>query len=71
MRLLRLSSFFILSIFLLAGTGCQRKGIIPCPKQNGKNVMVKSKGAGSLEAISVPTDKNGRVKKHRKLLGLF
>jgi hypothetical protein len=58
----------MLCLLLLAGAGCQRKGIIPCPKPTSKRTA-KVQGSG-LEAIKVNTDKNGRVKKSRGL-GLF
>jgi len=57
----------LLCLLLLSGTGCQRKGIA-CPKPNGKSAKVKNNGTNELEAIRVPFDKNGRVKKRKKLL---
>jgi hypothetical protein len=62
----RLLYLFIICAGLLLTSSCQRKGI-PCPKP-GKSVKVQGKGAGGLEAIKVPRDKNGRVKKRGKLL---
>ncbi|WP_161889338.1 hypothetical protein [Pontibacter russatus] len=49
---------------LVLGSGCQRKGI-PCPKPTGKRNRVKmeTQGGQGFEAVKVPTDKNGRVKK--------
>lgn len=52
----------------LLGTGCQRKGI-PCPKP-GKTSKVSGKNATGLEAVRVDMDKNGRVKK-KKRMGIF
>lgn len=68
MRILRPYLMMMLCLLLLAGTGCQRKGIIPCPKPTSKRTA-KVQGSG-LEGIKVNTDKNGRVKKSRGL-GLF
>jgi hypothetical protein len=67
MRILRPYLFMLLCLLLLAGSGCQRKGI-PCPKPTSKRTA-KVQGSG-LEGIKVNTDKNGRVKKSR-VLGLF
>ena len=58
---------FLLTAFCLSlalGSGCQRKGI-PCPKPTGKRNRVKmeTQGGQGFEAVKVPTDKNGRVKK--------
>ncbi|WP_276499628.1 hypothetical protein [Pontibacter litorisediminis] len=71
MRFLRPYLFLMLSLLLLAGAGCQRKGI-PCPKPTSKRtVKVQGQGpAQGLEAIKVNKDKNGMVKKKR-VLGLF
>ncbi|MBW7466952.1 hypothetical protein K0O23_07720 [Pontibacter aydingkolensis] len=59
----------LLSLFILLGS-CQHKGILRCPKPPGKSskISVKGKNSQSLEGISVPMDKNGRVQKKR---GLF
>ena len=70
MRLFRPYLFMLLCLFLLAGSGCQRKGI-PCPKPTSKRtVKVQGPNSQGLEAIKVKRDKNGRVKKKR-LLGVF
>ncbi|PRY14777.1 hypothetical protein CLV24_10314 [Pontibacter ummariensis] len=55
----------VLCLMLLGGSGCQRKGIIPCPKPISKRNKIKITGGNSqgLEAIKVPKDKNGRVKR--------
>ncbi|WP_299706921.1 hypothetical protein [uncultured Pontibacter sp.] len=58
----------LLCIALLFGTGCQRKGIISCPKP-GKTSKVSGKNATGLESVKVSMDKNGRVKKKR--MGIF
>ncbi|EJF08982.1 hypothetical protein I0P70_20640 [Pontibacter sp. FD36] len=58
----------LLCMALLFGSGCQRKGIIPCPKP-GKTSKVSGKNASGLEAVRVDMDKNGRVKKKR--MGIF
>ncbi|MCC9135904.1 hypothetical protein ACFSKU_17920 [Pontibacter silvestris] len=64
---------FLLPLFclvlLLGAESCQRKGI-PCPKPTGKRnrVSMKDQAGHGFEAIKVPTDKNGRVKKRKKLL---
>ncbi|MBB6613114.1 hypothetical protein H7F15_18890 [Pontibacter sp. Tf4] len=55
-----------LSLFV----GCGNKGI-PCPSPTGKSMKVQAKGAAGLEAIKVPTDKNGRVQKRKKKFLLF
>ena len=70
MRTPRLLFLPLLCLLLLLGTGCQHRGI-PCPTQHGRKTTVKSQGSAGLEAISVPRDKNGRVKKRKKLLHLF
>ncbi|MDX5437913.1 MAG: hypothetical protein LPK03_12000 [Pontibacter sp.] len=70
MRILRPYLFMLLSLLLLAGSGCQRKGIIPCPKPSSKRVKVSGPNSQGLEAIKVQRDKNGRVKKKR-VFGLF
>jgi hypothetical protein len=57
----------LISITLLAGTACGKKGI-PCPSPNGKSVKVSAKGAGNMEAIKVSTNKNGLVQKRKKFL---
>lgn len=67
MRFLRPFCVLLLCLLLLSSAGCQHKGI-PCPKPSGKTTKVKSNGANELEAIRVPFDKNGRVKKRKKLL---
>ncbi|WP_299761176.1 hypothetical protein [uncultured Pontibacter sp.] len=70
MHFLRPYLFMLLCLFLLAGSGCQRKGI-PCPKPTSKRtVKIQGPNSQGLEAIKVSTDKNGRVKKKR-VLGLF
>lgn len=67
MRVLRPYLFGLLCLILIAGAGCQRKGIIPCPKPTGKRgIKIKGPDAQGLEAIQVPMDKNGRVKKKRR-----
>ncbi|MBX0334926.1 hypothetical protein K3G39_16940 [Pontibacter sp. HSC-14F20] len=58
----------LLCMALLFGTGCQRKGIIPCPKP-GKTAKVSGKNATGLQSVKVSMDKNGRVKKKR--MGIF
>jgi len=63
----RLLYAFLFCFALLVFTGCGNKGI-PCPSPTGKSVKVKAKGAAGLEAISVPTDKNGRVQKRKKFV---
>lgn len=55
----------LLCVALLFGAGCQRKGI-PCPKP-GKTTKLQGKNATGLEAVRVNMDKNGRVKKRRRL----
>ncbi|OKL40614.1 hypothetical protein [Pontibacter flavimaris] len=70
MRILRPYLFMLLCLLLLAGSGCQRKGI-PCPKPSSKRtVKVQGPNAQGLSAIKVQQDKNGMVKKKR-VLGLF
>ncbi|MHA6250104.1 hypothetical protein ACXYMU_19380 [Pontibacter sp. CAU 1760] len=66
MRVFRLFILAAFSLSLVLGTGCQRKGI-PCPKPTGKRNRVKmtTQGGQGLEAIRVPTDKDGRVKKSK------
>ncbi|ARS37231.1 hypothetical protein [Pontibacter actiniarum] len=69
MRILRPYLFMLLCLLLLAG--CQRKGIIPCPKPSSKrSIKIGGPNAQGLEAIKVQQDKNGRVKKKRGF-GLF
>ncbi|WP_108209785.1 hypothetical protein [Pontibacter mucosus] len=71
MRILRPYLMMLLCLVLLASAGCQRKGIIPCPKPTSKRtVKVQGPNSQGLEAIKVNTDKNGKVKKSRGL-GLF
>jgi len=55
---------------LLFFVGCGNKGI-PCPSPTGKSVKVQAKGAAGLEAIQVPTNKNGLVQKRKKRFLLF
>ncbi|MFD3003748.1 hypothetical protein ACFS7Z_25555 [Pontibacter toksunensis] len=64
MRILRSFLLALLCMGLLLGTGCQRKGI-PCPKPTGKKNRVKmtTQAGQGFEAIKVPKDKNGKVKK--------
>ncbi|RIJ37834.1 hypothetical protein D1627_12140 [Pontibacter oryzae] len=67
MRVLRLYLFGLLCLSLLAGASCQRKGVIPCPKPTGKRgIKIQGPNTQGLEAIQVPMDKNGRVKKKRR-----
>jgi hypothetical protein len=65
-RLLMLS---MLSMFILL-SGCQHKGILRCPKPTGKRnkIDVKGPNSQSMQGISVPMGKDGRVKKKR---GIF
>ncbi len=67
MRLLRNFSFLLFCTLLLSVSGCRNKGIA-CPKPNGKTAKVRGKNGSEFEAIRVQTDKNGRVKKRKKLL---
>ncbi|AKD02994.1 hypothetical protein POKO110462_20095 [Pontibacter korlensis] len=71
MRILRSYLLMLLCLVLLAGAGCQRKGI-PCPKPTSKRtVKIQGENAQGLSGgIKVPTDKNGRVRKKRGF-GLF
>lgn len=65
---MQISRFLILPLLcvaLLFGAGCQRKGI-PCPKP-GKTTKLQGKNAAGLEAVRVNMDKNGRVKKKRRI----
>ena len=64
MRTLRPLLLTAFCLTLVLGSGCQRKGI-PCPKPTGKRTRVKmeTQGGQGFEAVKVPTDKNGRVKK--------
>ena len=59
----------MLSVFMLL-SGCQHKGILRCPKPAGKRnrIDVKGQNSQSMQGISVPMDKDGRVKKKR---GIF
>ncbi|MBF9255467.1 hypothetical protein I2I11_19370 [Pontibacter sp. 172403-2] len=66
MRLFRPFCSLLLCL-LLSVAGCQSKSI-PCPKPSGKTSKVKGRGGNELEAIRVPFDKNGRIKKRKKLL---
>lgn len=63
----RLLYSLLVCFALLVFTGCGKKGI-PCPSPTGKSVKVMAKGAAGLEAIKVPTDKNGRVQKRKKFV---
>ena len=63
----RLLYAFPICFALLVFTGCGKKGI-PCPSPTGKSVKVQAKGAAGLEAIKVPTDKNGRVQKRKRFV---
>lgn len=56
----------LLCVALLLGTGCQRKGIIPCPKP-GKTKLFGKKSSGA-PASGVTMDKKGYVKKKK---GIF
>ncbi|WP_239023040.1 hypothetical protein [Pontibacter mangrovi] len=58
----------MLCLILVAGAGCQRKGI-PCPKPTSRRtIKIQGDRAEGLEAIKVNKNKNGMVKKRR---GLF
>ncbi|HEY4652230.1 MAG TPA: hypothetical protein VIG72_12495 [Pontibacter sp.] len=63
----RLLYSLLLCAALLVFSGCGKKGI-PCPSPTGKSVKVQEKGAAGLQAIKVPTDKNGRVQKRKKFV---
>ncbi|MBC5993845.1 hypothetical protein H8S84_13445 [Pontibacter sp. SD6] len=60
----------LLSMFILLGS-CQHKGILRCPKPPGKSSKISIKGPNSqsMQGVSVPMDKNGRVQKKRGLFG--
>jgi hypothetical protein len=64
MRTLRTLVLTAFCLSLVLGSGCQRKGI-PCPKPTSKRNRVKmtTQAGQGLEAIKVPTDKDGKVKK--------
>ncbi|MCJ8166084.1 hypothetical protein MKJ04_14650 [Pontibacter sp. E15-1] len=64
MRTLRSFLLAAFCLTLVLGSGCQRKGI-PCPKPTGKRNRVKmtTQAGQGFEAVKVPTDKNGKVKK--------
>ncbi|MDX5482308.1 MAG: hypothetical protein LPK07_11565 [Hymenobacteraceae bacterium] len=61
---------YLLCLPLLLGSSCQRKGIIPCPKPSSKRNKIEVLGPGGkgLEGVNVETDKNGRVKKRKRIL---
>ncbi|RAU84441.1 hypothetical protein [Pontibacter arcticus] len=64
----RYACICLFAVVLLLSAGCANKGI-PCPKPSKNKSLVKSIGGGKdFESVSVPTDKNGRVKKRKKLL---
>ncbi|MEJ8758485.1 hypothetical protein WG947_15835 [Pontibacter sp. H259] len=67
---IRLLYPLLIYVALLFFVGCGNKGI-PCPSPTGKSVKVQAKGAAGLQAISVPTDKNGLVQKRKKKFLLF
>ena len=60
----------LLSMIILLGS-CQHKGILRCPKPPGKSSKISIKGPNSqsMQGVSVPMDKNGRVQKKRGLFG--
>ncbi len=67
MNLHRSLYLLLLFVALAFASGCSKKGM-PCPSPNGKSVKVQAKGAAGLEAIKVPTGKNGLVQKRKKFL---
>ena len=70
---LKLKKYLLLSLLglLVLFGSCQHKGILKCPKPPGKSSKINVKGPNSqsLQGISVPMDKNGRVQKKRGLFG--
>ncbi|MBC5775859.1 hypothetical protein H8S95_17420 [Pontibacter sp. KCTC 32443] len=63
----RVFYLLLLCVALSFATGCGKKGI-PCPSPNGKSMKVSAKGSGSMEAIKVPYNKDGRVQKRKRFL---
>ncbi|WP_439880577.1 hypothetical protein ACSX1A_15655 [Pontibacter sp. MBLB2868] len=66
-------SFFLLPLIwvvLVLGSSCQRKGILRCPKIDGKgsSTEVTGKDGKSVQATRVAFNKNGRVKRKKNRL---